>query len=253
MLNSNPTLDLFVNICSASAYLHMRGGPNASSPVCHRDIKPQNVLQDPRDPSRWKLIDFELASLGSSNPSDQRRKGCGTRSYLAPEALFSCGSPASDVWSIGVFLFCTFSMGVSLIPNSKSRQAVLEFFTSASQSSIDFQIHGCVPPSWVSLVCACLQLDATRRVSTGTLYSCLLNMYLQPSSNACTNSSVLSMPVECESRQIGLSERKRLSASPVPEARGDLLMVPTPNRRRRWSSSFEHDVPPQSLCVILPH
>jgi serine/threonine protein kinase len=88
----------------ALTYLH---GQTPS--IAHRDIKPQNILVQSRDPLYIKLADF-----GLSKASDYLSTLCGTHSYLAPEIAQYYGSNcphgvkyvnAVDIWSLGVVIF----------------------------------------------------------------------------------------------------------------------------------------------------
>ncbi|GKV37281.1 hypothetical protein SLEP1_g45329 [Rubroshorea leprosula] len=84
-------------ICRALAYIH--GGVG----VCHRDIKPQNILVNPHT-HQVKLCDFGSAKVlvkGEPNISYI----C-TRSYRAPELIFGATeyTTAIDIWSAGCVL-----------------------------------------------------------------------------------------------------------------------------------------------------
>ncbi|KAL9584902.1 MAG: hypothetical protein Q9212_001836 [Teloschistes hypoglaucus] len=88
----------------ALTYLH---GQTPS--IVHRDIKPQNILVQSRDPFHIKLADF-----GLSKASDYLVTLCGTHTYLSPEIARHYGSNrpecvkyanAVDIWSLGVVIF----------------------------------------------------------------------------------------------------------------------------------------------------
>ncbi|KAI8341288.1 kinase-like domain-containing protein [Chlamydoabsidia padenii] len=77
----------------ALAYTHTLG-------ICHRDIKPQNLLLDPRT-GILKLCDF-----GSAKPLDPRESNVAyicSRYYRAPELIFGATTytTAVDIWSAG--------------------------------------------------------------------------------------------------------------------------------------------------------
>ncbi|XP_054803042.1 glycogen synthase kinase-3 homolog MsK-3-like [Prosopis cineraria] len=87
----------FYQICRALAYIHNSIG------VCHRDIKPQNLLVNPHT-QQLKLCDFGSAKVlvkGEPNISYI----C-SRYYRAPELIFGATeySTAIDIWSAGCVL-----------------------------------------------------------------------------------------------------------------------------------------------------
>lgn len=87
----------FYQICRALAYVHNVVG------VCHRDVKPQNLLVDPRT-HQVKLCDFGSAKVlvnGERNISYI----C-SRYYRAPELMFDATqyTTAIDMWSAGCVL-----------------------------------------------------------------------------------------------------------------------------------------------------
>ena len=80
-------------LARALAYIH-------SFNMCHRDIKPQNILVN-RETGELKLCDFGSAKI--INPEESSIAYICSRYYRAPELIFGATqySPAIDVWSYG--------------------------------------------------------------------------------------------------------------------------------------------------------
>lgn len=104
-------------IFSALAYLHSKG-------ICHRDMKPSNVLIDP-DTGRLQLCDF-----GSAKPIRDNEKSVSyiaTRSYRAPELLFDYEfySFPVDIWAAGCIISELISHGRILFSGEKNDEMIL--------------------------------------------------------------------------------------------------------------------------------
>ncbi|EGT48742.1 hypothetical protein CAEBREN_03462 [Caenorhabditis brenneri] len=98
------------------------------SRICHRDIKPQNLLYN-ADTGHLKICDFGFASiLSDSTPLASYRV---TRYYRPPELLlgskFKFYSCDVDVWSCGCVFAELLKGGVFLAGNSATNQAELIF------------------------------------------------------------------------------------------------------------------------------
>jgi len=80
------------------AYLH-------DNDIVHRDLKLDNILIDPADGNRVKIIDFGFSIKASS---EQRLSlFCGTPHYMDPDISRKkeYNGHAADVWALGVILF----------------------------------------------------------------------------------------------------------------------------------------------------
>ena len=79
-------------------YLH-------SNNICHRDIKPQNILlQNKGDINNIKLIDFGLSVKIFQSAGE--KKICGTRAYMSPEMIFNHKYyKPIDLWSVGIIMY----------------------------------------------------------------------------------------------------------------------------------------------------
>ncbi|XP_078149148.1 shaggy-related protein kinase alpha [Carex rostrata] len=105
-------------ICRALAYIHNCIG------VCHRDIKPQNLLVNPHT-HQLKLIDFGSAKVlvkGEPNISYI----C-SRYYRAPELIFGATeyTTAIDIWSAGCVL-AELLLGQPLFPGESGVDQLVE-------------------------------------------------------------------------------------------------------------------------------
>ena len=90
-------------ITVAVEYLHERR-------ICHRDIKPDNILLSASDPPRFILADFNTAKTENST---QGLSAVGTEGYIAPEAykphdkiIFE-----TDIFSLGCVFYYTLTDG----------------------------------------------------------------------------------------------------------------------------------------------
>jgi len=112
----------------ALAYIHALG-------ICHRDIKPQNLLVNP-DTHELKVCDFGSAKRllkGEVNVSY-----ISSRYYRAPELIFGATdySQSIDVWSVGCIL-AELILGQPLFPGDSGVDQLVEIIKVLGTPSRD--------------------------------------------------------------------------------------------------------------------
>ncbi|CAN3358861.1 hypothetical protein DICA4_D11012 [Diutina catenulata] len=98
-------------------YIHSQG-------ICHRDIKPQNLLINP-DTGELKLCDFGSAKI--LNPMEPNVAYICSRYYRAPELIFGATNYTTkiDVWSAGCVM-AELLLGQPLFPGESSIDQLVE-------------------------------------------------------------------------------------------------------------------------------
>ena len=99
---------IFKQLMSAVSYCHSQG-------ICHRDLKPDNIIFVNKEPnSPIKVIDFGLSKIfGELKPIMKGNKieknimslRVGTAYYMSPEVLQGNYDNKCDIWSCGVILY----------------------------------------------------------------------------------------------------------------------------------------------------
>ena len=103
-ITENEASIILKQILSAVAYLH-------GKQICHRDIKPQNImLSQENDLNGIKIIDFGLSAQNFDKLMNNDY--CGTYIYMAPEQIEKKLYFISvDIWSIGILMFMLLNNG----------------------------------------------------------------------------------------------------------------------------------------------
>lgn len=165
-------------LCRALAYIHATG-------ICHRDIKPQNLLLDPTT-GILKLCDFGSAKvLVRDEPSVSYI--C-SRYYRAPELIFGSTTYTTtiDLWSTGCVM-AELLIGHPLFPGDSGVDQLVEIIKvlgtptrtqikAMNESYTDFTFPQIKPHPWekvfrsrtppeaIDLVRRFLQYDPTKRI-----------------------------------------------------------------------------------------
>ena len=131
-ISSIPMIKAFsYQIFCSIAYLH-------SLNICHRDIKPRNVLVDPNS-GYLQLCDF--GSAKPMNSLDPSVSYIATRSYRAPELLYGSTfyGPPIDVWAAGCVIAEMILKNRPLFNGSSNEQMILiiaEIIGSPSEDDV---------------------------------------------------------------------------------------------------------------------
>ena len=113
LLNGEPfsekeAVPIFKQLMSAVSFCHSQG-------ICHKDIKPENILFLNNKPdSPIKIIDFGLSKIfgeirplmkGNKMEKNVMSARVGTAYYMSPEAIQGNYDNKCDIWSCGVILY----------------------------------------------------------------------------------------------------------------------------------------------------
>lgn len=112
------------------AYIHYLG-------ICHRDIKPQNVLVDTKN---YKLQMCDFGSAKRLQRGEPNVSYICSRYYRAPELIFGCSdyTPAIDVWSTACVI-AEMVLGQPIFPGESAVDQIVEIIKilgTPSKSSI---------------------------------------------------------------------------------------------------------------------
>lgn len=131
--------------------------------ICHRDIKPQNILLKSKDQhdQNIKLADFSFACRVHTPRSLTARVG--TPTYVAPEVLKNIPyDQSADMWSVGVILYVLL---VGYPPFASENQAELfQKIRTADFTFIAEDWEG-ISPSAQDLIRNLITVDPSKRMT----------------------------------------------------------------------------------------
>lgn len=132
--------------------------------ICHRDIKPQNLLLN--EYYQLKITDFGLAKIFEEKEEEMHSFHVGTRGYQAPEILERQPyTPACDLFSAGVVLFILLT-GYPPFEHAKASDKWYRPLTRGSPKRFWKNHHGCgVGGAAKDLITRMFACDPARRVT----------------------------------------------------------------------------------------
>ena len=136
-------------------YLH-------SHNICHRDIKPQNILlQKKGDINNIKLIDFGLSVTNFQNIGEN--KICGTWAYMSPEMLFNHKYyKPIDLWGVGIVMYELLNNGQH--PFYKKGMTKKELLRNIRDKNLTYIDN--ISPLANNLLQQLLQKDLSKRITS---------------------------------------------------------------------------------------
>ncbi|KAF8060725.1 kinase-like domain-containing protein [Lyophyllum atratum] len=148
----------FNQLLSGMDYIHSQG-------VCHRDMKPENILLDAA--GNLKVSDFGLSAVyklkdsGKTRPLSER---CGSLPYVAPELNTDEPYQAEpiDVWGIGVILY---AMLAGNTPWDEPTVHSPEFSRYLSGAIFDERPWSRFSSEALSLICGLLTVEPRDRLT----------------------------------------------------------------------------------------
>src|SRR5580658_2147050 len=145
-------VEVIQQVCQALDAAHTVG-------VIHRDLKPQNIMQDPT--GRILVMDFGLARTVEGDGMTQTGALVGTMEYMSPEqALGKDLDQRSDIFALGLILFELLTGKKPFVAESALASLIKRTQERAIPvSDVDAQIPGALS----GIVSKCLERDVNER------------------------------------------------------------------------------------------
>jgi len=145
-------VEIIIQVCRALEATHSVG-------VIHRDLKPQNIMQDKS--GRILVMDFGMARTIESDGMTQTGALVGTMEYMSPEqALAKELDHRSDIFSLGLILY---ELLTGVMP-FKAESAVASLIKRNSERATPVsERDGTIPGALSNIVSKCLERDPGQR------------------------------------------------------------------------------------------
>lgn len=148
--------DVFQQMVLGIEYLHEHD-------IIHRDIKPDNLLRS--EDGTLKIVDFGVSEMFKKG-DDRTKKSAGSPAFMAPELCRhdhgEVSGRATDVWSMGVTLFCIRYGHLPFVSNN-----ILELNRVIRED--DFDLSTEKDDRFVTLMRRLLEKDPVQRISVEEL------------------------------------------------------------------------------------
>lgn len=127
--------------------------------IIHRDIKPDNLLRS--EDGTLKIVDFGVSEMFKKG-NDRTKKSAGSPAFMAPELCRhdhgEVSGRATDVWSMGVTLFCIRYGRLPFVSNN-----ILELNRVIREDHFDLSTEK--DERFVTLMRRLLEKDPVQRIS----------------------------------------------------------------------------------------
>src|SRR5271166_5047844 len=149
------TVEVIQQVCHALDAAHSVG-------VIHRDLKPQNIMQDPA--GRILVMDFGLARTLGGDGMTQTGAIVGTMEYMSPEqALAKDLDQRSDLFALGLIMYELLTGKTPFVAES----ALASLIKRNQERAIPVTDHdGTIPARLSNIVSKCLERDPNLRYQT---------------------------------------------------------------------------------------
>lgn len=159
-------VDVIQQVCQALDAAHSAG-------VIHRDLKPQNIMQD--GTGRILVMDFGLARTVGGDGMTQTGALVGTMEYMSPEqALAKEIDQRSDIFALGLILY---EMLTGKTP-FHAESALASLIKRTQERAIPVSdIDGQIPGALSGIVSKCLERDVQQRYQSASAILADLNTW----------------------------------------------------------------------------